>query len=300
MTQGFYEQLGVDPTAPVADIRTAYSRLVAQLQRRRAALVEQGGDPAPLDLSRTQADEAWKVLSDPVRRRRYDAMCALQKDGWTTDPNELWARAAGSLVHPAAAAGAELLRVVTTLRVGALPPSPSRTREGSPARAAEDEPTVTATSPPRRRPALPTDPGSDLDEIDDMSETSDGARVIPLPGRGGAAAEPSLKVVEGSGSAVVVMSPRKRAVSTEDVVRLVDRHGWSGALLKEVRESRGLSLQEIADSTRISLRYLEAIEADAFDALPSATFVRGYVRELARSLSLDEEAAVAGYMKRLS
>jgi cytoskeleton protein RodZ len=55
----------------------------------------------------------------------------------------------------------------------------------------------------------------------------------------------------------------------------------------------------MSDTTRISVRYLEAIEADQFDELPSSTFVRGYVREMARLLDLDEGATVTGYMRRL-
>ena len=39
---------------------------------------------------------------------------------------------------------------------------------------------------------------------------------------------------------------------------------------------------------------------DQFDALPSATFVRGYVREMARLLGLHEEQVVTGYMRRFS
>jgi cytoskeleton protein RodZ len=61
-----------------------------------------------------------------------------------------------------------------------------------------------------------------------------------------------------------------------------------------------LALQEVSETTRISARYLEAIESDQHDRLPSATFVRGYVREMARLLALDEEATVSGYMRRFS
>jgi cytoskeleton protein RodZ len=76
-------------------------------------------------------------------------------------------------------------------------------------------------------------------------------------------------------------------------------HGYSGGLLRAVREAKGITLQEVADSTRISVRYLEAIEGDAHDRLPSATFVKGYVREVSRLLKLDEESVVTGYMRRL-
>jgi cytoskeleton protein RodZ len=81
---------------------------------------------------------------------------------------------------------------------------------------------------------------------------------------------------------------------------LVDEHGFSGALLTAVRERLGQSLHDVADRTRISVRYLEALEREEVDALPSATFVRGYVREVARSLHLDPDPLVSGYMARLA
>ncbi|AXK39729.1 helix-turn-helix domain-containing protein [Crenobacter cavernae] len=62
-----------------------------------------------------------------------------------------------------------------------------------------------------------------------------------------------------------------------------------GARLKAARESRGLSLGEVADRLKLSLKQLEAIEADRFEALPGATFVRGFVRNYARYLEVDAE-----------
>ena len=49
---------------------------------------------------------------------------------------------------------------------------------------------------------------------------------------------------------------------------------------------------------RLSIRYLSAIEEDEHDVLPSATFVRGYIREMARVLAIDEDSTVSGYMNR--
>lgn len=62
-----------------------------------------------------------------------------------------------------------------------------------------------------------------------------------------------------------------------------------GASLRRERELRGVSLQEIAASTKIGVRMLEAIEEDRFDRLPQGLFVRGFVREYARFLALDEQ-----------
>jgi len=299
MTQGFYEQLHVDPGASPREIRAAYTRVVAQLLKRRRAVLERGGDPSPLELARGQAEEAWRVLSDPARRRRYDAMRAIASDGFTVDGAELWRRVSGALVHPASSAAAELLRVSTNLKVGALPPAPKSDRRY----ANEEEVTVIATSPRRRPEPVPfhRSEGGETTANLRRPETSE-PRVVPLPSRVEAPTpEPVLRVVDGSRSSapVVMMPSRKKQVSAEDIARLVDQLGYSGALLKQVREARGMTLQEVSDTTRISVKYLEAIEGDHYDHLPSATFVRGYVREMARLLELDDESVVAGYMRRV-
>ena len=76
--------------------------------------------------------------------------------------------------------------------------------------------------------------------------------------------------------------------------------GFSGALIRRLRERMGLSLDDVASSTRIARRYLEAIEADEFSRLPAATFVRGYLRSLARLLEVDPERLSSGYLARMS
>ncbi len=62
-----------------------------------------------------------------------------------------------------------------------------------------------------------------------------------------------------------------------------------GESLRRERELRGVSLQEISASTKIGARALQAIEEDRFDKLPPGLFVRGFVREYARFLGLDEQ-----------
>ena len=78
--------------------------------------------------------------------------------------------------------------------------------------------------------------------------------------------------------------------------RLRHQHGVGGGFLRGVRTLRGLSLDELARSTRISARYLSALEDDAFDRLPSATFVRGYLRQVTAVLELEGQGLVDDYM----
>lgn len=68
-----------------------------------------------------------------------------------------------------------------------------------------------------------------------------------------------------------------------------------GEHLKREREHRGVSLKKIFESTRVPMKYLEAIEADRLDGLPQPAFVKGYIRNYCKVLGLDENDAVLRY-----
>ena len=68
-----------------------------------------------------------------------------------------------------------------------------------------------------------------------------------------------------------------------------------GASLKKARESRGISLDRIAAETRISTRFLLAIENEEFHLLPGGIFNRGFVRAYAEKVGLDPDQAIAAY-----
>ncbi len=68
-----------------------------------------------------------------------------------------------------------------------------------------------------------------------------------------------------------------------------------GAELRKQREIRGITLKEIADATKISKRYLEALEQDNYSTLPAPVFTRGFVREYARYMGLNSEEMASRY-----
>lgn len=68
-----------------------------------------------------------------------------------------------------------------------------------------------------------------------------------------------------------------------------------GEKLRREREMRGVSLEEISESTKIGTRSLRALEEDDFDKLPGGIFNKGFVRAYARFLGLDEEQTVADF-----
>jgi len=72
-----------------------------------------------------------------------------------------------------------------------------------------------------------------------------------------------------------------------------------GQELKRERELRGISLKEIADSTKINVRFLRALEEDRLDMLPEQFFIRGIIRTYSKYLGLDEQSALNTYLEGL-
>jgi len=71
-----------------------------------------------------------------------------------------------------------------------------------------------------------------------------------------------------------------------------------GQELKRRREALGLSLTEIAESTRIGTRFLKAIEADEFGVLPEGIYARSFVKAFARYVKMDEDEAVSLFQQQ--
>jgi cytoskeletal protein RodZ len=65
--------------------------------------------------------------------------------------------------------------------------------------------------------------------------------------------------------------------------------------LSRLRNQAGISLEEIAAATKISLRFLRAIEAEEFDQLPGGIFNTSYLRQYAAAIGYDEGHLIAHY-----
>ncbi|MGD0922348.1 MAG: RodZ domain-containing protein [Terriglobia bacterium] len=68
-----------------------------------------------------------------------------------------------------------------------------------------------------------------------------------------------------------------------------------GENLQREREMRGVTLQEISAATKISVRFLQALEAEEFTKLPGGIFTRSFIRAYAKYLGLDEDRVLAEY-----
>jgi cytoskeletal protein RodZ len=69
--------------------------------------------------------------------------------------------------------------------------------------------------------------------------------------------------------------------------------------LATIRRNRGISLEEIARSTKISVRSLEAIERGEFRKLPGGIYNTSYIRQYARAIDYDESAILDVYYRAM-
>jgi cytoskeletal protein RodZ len=70
--------------------------------------------------------------------------------------------------------------------------------------------------------------------------------------------------------------------------------------LARFRERAGVSLDEIAQSTKIGSRFLEAIEGEQFERLPGGIFSTSYLRQYAKAIGYDQDALVAYYNQKMN
>lgn len=73
-----------------------------------------------------------------------------------------------------------------------------------------------------------------------------------------------------------------------------------GEKLRQAREERDISISEVAEQTRISPLYIEAIENDDYSPLPGGIFNKGFIKSFAKFVGVDEEEALQDYARQLA
>ncbi|HEY7409175.1 MAG TPA: helix-turn-helix domain-containing protein [Vicinamibacteria bacterium] len=97
-------------------------------------------------------------------------------------------------------------------------------------------------------------------------------------------------------AAAAVTAPRPEPVS--DAPRILPSP-VTGPALRRFREERGIALRDIANETKIGMRFLEYIEADRHQMLPAQVYLRGFLQQYARMVGLDPRATAEAYLARL-
>lgn len=120
-------------------------------------------------------------------------------------------------------------------------------------------------------------------------------------GRGARAPRPSLGLpqVAAQGSLLPASSSDSNPV-LPDLVEDDDAELHFGLTLRRAREQQGLSLHDVAEQTRISVRWLAALEEARTEQLPAPVFVIGYLRSYARVLGLPGDELIEAYRRHRS
>jgi DnaJ-class molecular chaperone len=93
----------------------------------------------------------------------------------------------------------------------------------------------------------------------------------------------------------------KTMVSSNAMIQEILAHDvLSGGDLKKIRDELGVSLEEIAETVKVRMAYLRAIEEDRFEKAPSRIFLKGFVRAYAQYIGLDADMVANRYLKRIN
>jgi transcriptional regulator with XRE-family HTH domain len=91
------------------------------------------------------------------------------------------------------------------------------------------------------------------------------------------------------------VNPKSSEQTPDGGTRAGGADGSLGEQLRRAREARGVSLRDISEQTRITMRHLEAIESDSYKNLPGGIFNKSFIKAYARHIRFDEKTALDLY-----
>lgn len=86
----------------------------------------------------------------------------------------------------------------------------------------------------------------------------------------------------------------------EAAVVVPEGTAWTGDVLRQIREARGLTLKTLSERIKVTRHHIENIEGDRFPLLPAPVYLRGILMSLARELRLDGQKVARSYLDRAS
>ena len=72
-----------------------------------------------------------------------------------------------------------------------------------------------------------------------------------------------------------------------------------GEILKNTREAKGITIEQVAEATSIRVLYLEAIESEQFNQVPGEVYLKGFIRNYANYIGLNGPAMVEKYKEQV-
>jgi curved DNA-binding protein CbpA len=114
---------------------------------------------------------------------------------------------------------------------------------------------------------------------------------------------PLFKLKSSRGIQAVASGPPRpepsEPTATPLVHEILSHHELTGNDLKRIRTELGMSLERIAQETKVRIALLQSIEEDRFDELPSRFYLQGFLKAYAQCLRLDPQAVAKKYMQRI-
>jgi hypothetical protein len=296
--QTLYEIIEVSVDAPPEEIERACDRAAATYGAGALATYMLAAPEETALLSR-RIEEARAVLLDPSARSRYDERIGVRPVALAA-PDPAPDPAPEAMIDPAPDPRP------------APPPWPPPELEPVPAEARHISPGLPAVSTPAAVETVP------------LAATAESLPAGPLPKPPAPVAEPPPPVAEPAFTTarpalphppppiqltVPVIEPvaatplppilLEKVVAEPPSAPVPEGSAWTGEMLRQVREARGLSVQQLAEKTRVTRHHLENIEQDRFTALPAPVYLRGIIMSLARELRLDGQKVARSYLDRM-
>jgi hypothetical protein len=287
--QNYYDLLGVARQASPEEIRSAYEISRHTFQENSLATYSLFSDQENQEILALIA-KAFETLFNPESRRVYDQQ--LRQQEGDPPPAPPGARPVSSPRGNGASAAAPLHGV---------PPPPQGA--GTRVRPAEAEGAHRMTPPlaeresSRPEAARPAAAGQPtVHSAAQPAASASAARSVPMPlfRMSTPPAAPAAAPAAAAKLAPVVLAPASTA-ARDELLKTVVR--FDGSMLKRMRQILGISLEDLAERSKIRRAYLEYIEEENFQFLPAAVYVKGFVTLMATILGLPPQRVADDYMQ---
>lgn len=293
-TQNYYDVLGVNRYATPEEIRSAYEISRHTFQENSLATYSLFSDQENQEILALIA-KAFETLFNPESRRAYDVVLT-QQEGETAPPPRRGAQSGGTPSGGGSGAGPPYASQ-PGLRSAAGQAAPARVRSEADAvrrvaAGAPASPSVFAGIEPPRPPAGSA-VRSSAAPFSAAAIASPASKAPPSP----SAPPPS------AGATPPAAVPKPAPVSDvpppnparDEYLKTVAR--FDGAALKKLRQICGMTLEEMAERSKIRRAYLEYIEEENFQFLPAPVYVKGFVTLMANILGAPAQRAAEEYMQ---
>ena len=273
-SQNYYEILDIAPDATQSDIRQAYFRAKAAYGKDSNAIY------SLFDVQETKAllekvEEAYLVLSNSDRRKEYD-------------------KTHGFIRYTDAIQTSKPQQAKHSFSFGK---SESRPSSNNPAEEAAAVVFGSSNSTEKHEPFFTNNPAP----ATTTASSNSGMPSAAFANVKSQNKDPMSEFQHNSGAeklGIVRRAELARPYTTDPTMEdaIKSETQFRGDFLRKVREYKGISLDEMCEFTKISKSYLGCLEAEEFESLPAAAYVRGFIIQIAKALKLPHDPVANGYM----